>query len=210
MQHVRGARRPCLRAWRRLRARRGTVTGPGCSSGRAGGRGRWVGYCLPTHRPASTGRSGPSHWQNIGDLRGFWGHLGPRIRPQGGPRNRVPRPIVKRNPRVSPKSVEKACHSPCFTFGLQKSALEILRFSFSPAFSHKELMGHFEARLVKVSQNDEVSPMCTPLCSGWYRGRRGRRLPPDIPDSGPEPGILPSSRVRSLAQRCSAVTQNIG
>ena len=28
--------------------------------------------------------------------------------------------------------------------GVQKSPLEILRFTFCPAFSHKELMGHFE------------------------------------------------------------------
>ena len=40
--------------------------------------------------------------------------------------------------------------------------------------------------------------------------RSGRHAAPIIPDSGPQTGILPSSRVRSLAQRWAAVTQNIG
>ena len=44
---------------------------------------------------------------------------------------------------VSPKSVEKACHSPYLQNGLRKSPLEILRFTVSPAFSHKELMVPF-------------------------------------------------------------------
>ena len=43
---------------------------------------------------------------------------------------------------VSPKSVEKACHSPYLQNGSQKSPLEFLRFLFWPAFSHKELIGH--------------------------------------------------------------------
>ena len=49
---------------------------------------------------------------------------------------------VSQNLEVSPKSVKKASHSPCFQNGLQKSALEILRFPISLAFSGKELMGH--------------------------------------------------------------------
>ena len=44
---------------------------------------------------------------------------------------------------VSPKYHEKACHSPYLQNGLGKSPLEILRFLFWPAFSHKELMGLF-------------------------------------------------------------------
>ena len=47
------------------------------------------------------------------------------------------------NGEVSPKSVQKACHSPYFQNGLRKSPLGFLRFPFSPAFSHKELMGLF-------------------------------------------------------------------
>ena len=47
------------------------------------------------------------------------------------------------NGQVSLKSVEKAYHSPCSQNELKKSALEILRFPFYPAFSPKELMGHF-------------------------------------------------------------------
>ena len=50
---------------------------------------------------------------------------------------------VSQNGQVSPEYVHKACHSPCFQNLVQKSALEILRFPFSPAFSHKELMTLF-------------------------------------------------------------------
>ena len=52
------------------------------------------------------------------------------------------RNLVK-NQEVSPKCVEKACHSPYFQNGPEKSALEILRFPLSSAFSPKELMGLF-------------------------------------------------------------------
>ena len=50
---------------------------------------------------------------------------------------------VSQNHRVSPKSVEKAYHSPYFQNGSQKSPLEKLRFPFLLAFSHKELLGPF-------------------------------------------------------------------
>ena len=50
---------------------------------------------------------------------------------------------VSQKARVSPKYVEKAYHSPCFQNGVQKSPLEKLRFPYSPAFSHKELIGPF-------------------------------------------------------------------
>ena len=50
---------------------------------------------------------------------------------------------VSQNGIVSPKYVEKASNSPCFQNGLQKSPLEKLRFPFSLAFSHKELLGPF-------------------------------------------------------------------
>ena len=50
---------------------------------------------------------------------------------------------VSLNGQVSPKCVDKACHSPCFQNGLRKSPLGFLGFLFLPAFSHKELMGLF-------------------------------------------------------------------
>ena len=50
---------------------------------------------------------------------------------------------VSQNGIVSPKYHEKAYVSPYFQNGLHKSALEIPGFPFSPAFSHKELMGVF-------------------------------------------------------------------
>ena len=52
---------------------------------------------------------------------------------------------VSQNGRVSPKSVEKACHSPCSQNGSQMSPLQILRFPIWPAFSPKELMTLFDA-----------------------------------------------------------------
>ena len=50
---------------------------------------------------------------------------------------------VSQNRGVSPKSTEKACHSPCLQNGLKNSPLEIPRFPISLAFSHKELMVPF-------------------------------------------------------------------
>ena len=52
---------------------------------------------------------------------------------------------VSQNHEVSPKSMHKACHSPCLQNGLGKSPLRILRFPYFVAFSHKELLTHFEA-----------------------------------------------------------------
>ena len=54
---------------------------------------------------------------------------------------------VSQNGGVSPKYVQKAYVSPCFQNAAQKSPLEILRFPFSSAFSHKELMAHFRPGL---------------------------------------------------------------
>ena len=53
---------------------------------------------------------------------------------------------VSQNGGVSPRNVGKACHAPYFQNRLGKSPLEILRFPYLAAFSHKELMGYFEAR----------------------------------------------------------------
>ena len=52
---------------------------------------------------------------------------------------------VSQNRRVSPKSVNKAYHTPYFQNGLVKSPLEKPRFPFSLAFSPKELMVPKEA-----------------------------------------------------------------
>ena len=50
---------------------------------------------------------------------------------------------LSQNGRVSPENVEKACHSPCSQNEVRNSPLEILRFLFLSAFSHKELMVPF-------------------------------------------------------------------
>ena len=72
---------------------------------------------------------------------------------------------LSKNSEVSPKKSEKACHSPYFQKGVEKSPLDFLRFPFSVAFSRKELMVPFWRCLSVLCQNDEVSLMCTPPMS---------------------------------------------
>ena len=83
---------------------------------------------------------------------------------------------VSQNDEVSTKSTHKACHSPHFQNGLRNSPLEILRFPYFAAFSHKELMVPFERQVEVYCQNDEVSPGCTLPC----HARRGRQIPPRV------------------------------
>ena len=57
---------------------------------------------------------------------------------------------------------------PIFKNGSQKSPLDFLRFPHSGAFSHKELMGHFDPLTEVYCQNDEVSPdVHTPVHAKW-------------------------------------------
>ena len=51
---------------------------------------------------------------------------------------------LSQNRVVSLKYVQKAYHSPYFQNGYQKSPLDFLGFPILPAFSPKELMGHFD------------------------------------------------------------------
>ena len=69
---------------------------------------------------------------------------------------------VSQNGEVSTIFHQKACHSPYFQNRLRMSPLEILRFPVWPAFSHKELMGHFRPYRHVYCQNDEVSPNVHP------------------------------------------------
>ena len=93
---------------------------------------RWAGRLLDP--PCGPGRS---PWALPG--------LGPSECPPRANRARFDLILLKvsQNSQVSPKSVYKACHSPYFQNGSQKSALDFLRFPFVAAFSHKELMGPF-------------------------------------------------------------------
>ena len=72
---------------------------------------------------------------------------------------------LSQNGEVSTKYVEKASHSPCFQKLIQKSPLEFLRFPVLRAFSHKELMVPFWPWDGLYCQNDEVSPVWTPMLS---------------------------------------------
>ena len=83
---------------------------------------------------------------------------------------------ISQNGQVSPKYVKKASLSPCFQNGLGKSPLDILRFPSGLAFSHKELMGHFEPItdfIVKMMK-------CRQCARGRYRVREGVDNTPDL------------------------------
>ena len=70
---------------------------------------------------------------------------------------------VSQNDEVSPENVHKACPSPCFQNGVEKSPLDFLRFPYFVAFSRKELMGHFDPRVrvyVKMTK-------CRQMVHGW-------------------------------------------
>ena len=106
-------------------------------------------------KQAGAGRTGTAAWAGPGTTPAGPGRCCPGSPPCTRTlRNAASQPItariqsflskVSQNGGVSPFSVEKASHSPCFHFPLQKSPLEILRFPFVRAFSHKELMGHFD------------------------------------------------------------------
>ena len=125
-----------------------------------------------TRRPATAG-SGPSPQGRVGRKQGAGpggdgGWDGPGTTPAGPVGSQDPPctgtsqiaaswPIrarfhlifykVSQKAGVSPKYVEKACHSPCLQNGSQKSPLDFLGFPYSAAFSHKELSGHFDPYL---------------------------------------------------------------
>ena len=80
---------------------------------------------------------------------------------------------LSQNGQVSLKYVEKACNSPCFQNGPGKSPLGILGFPFYLAFSHKELMGHFDPEsrfIVKMMKCRQYVHPCNT--------RKGRQIPP--------------------------------
>ena len=80
---------------------------------------------------------------------------------------------VSHNQEVSPKYHEKACHSPGFQNEARKSPLEIPRFPFCVAFSHKELLGHFDACwliIVKMTK-------CRQYVHPWIPRARVARYP---------------------------------
>ena len=98
----------------------------------------WVGYVRvrPSHADHHSLRSGPLRCQ----------HASPRANSRLWANRARFSDIswkLSQNRGVSPKSVQKACHSPYFQNRLKKSALGFLRFPFCPAFSHKELLGLF-------------------------------------------------------------------
>ena len=120
---------------------------------------RWTGYLLEqspclgpgTRKAEAWYREGPTGYRPGpgGVVPGCSAHPGPYpSNPASWPiraRLRVLLAKLSQNRIVSPKSVDKAYHSPYFQNGLGMSPLGFLRFPFSLAFSHKELSGHFEA-----------------------------------------------------------------
>ena len=113
-----GPRKPC-KGWSGWVMRPGAPAGP------------WYHPAGPVGHPGALPVPGPSSPGNAAS----W-PIKARLRSKHGK--------VSQNSIVSPKYVEKACLSPCFQNGLEKSPLEISRFPFSVAFSHKELIGPFD------------------------------------------------------------------
>ena len=152
----------------------------------APGRG-WSGWSLRAAPYVRTHPSGPV-LSPAGSLPGA-----PRANPGSWPiRARFHVFLVKhcQNRGVSPKCVEKASVSPCFQNGLGKSPLRFLRFPYSPAFSHKELSGHFDPYsrlLVKMTK-------CRPNVHPMYP-RSGRSDTPTDPASKLAPGVGSSSEL---------------
>ena len=141
---------------------------------------RTVGGDGPGTTPAGPGRSPlvPSLYRDLADCP-------PTAK---GTRLRSIFNKVSQNDEVSPKSHEKASHSPYIQNGLQKSPLEILRFPLTVAFSHKELMGHFDAGPGVYCQNDEVSPVVHTLSHAKWTS--------DTP-TGPASKLAPGTRSSS-------------
>ena len=99
------------------------------------------------------------------------------------------------NREVSPKSVEKAYHSPYFQNRVRKSPLEILRFPFLPAFSHKELSGHFDPYvdiIVKMTK-------CRPNVHTRTCPRRGRSYPHRSPQQAAPGDRLLMTSARAIS-----------
>ena len=125
--------------------------------------------------PGVGGTGGRAYWVVFGGGVGLLYHPAGPVSPCRAslyrtPQNAASGPItarfdlnsckVSQNRIVSPKSAQKACHSPYIQNGLRKSPLGILRFPFSVAFSPKELMVPFMTQGMEKCQNDEVSPEC--------------------------------------------------
>ena len=116
----------------------------------------WSGWYMGAGRPGDAyphpaGPVGPPRWPSLGYARGA----------ASGPIRRdltsftvklVKTAKCRSNMSIRPVIV------PVSKNGSKKSALKILRFPFSAAFSHKELIGSFWPGSRVHCQNDEVSP----------------------------------------------------
>ena len=94
---------------------------------------------------ARTSQRSPTHPLQASGLPGPASLVGSQNAASGPIRARLRSNLCKvsQNSEVSPKYVQKACHSPCFQNGSEISPLEILNIPFLAAFSHKELMVPF-------------------------------------------------------------------
>ena len=130
-----------------------------------------VGAGARTYRAAGTAPGPPLR----GPVDALWAS------PCPGPSECRPGPIRRDSMKFLRKLVKTAeCHQKCqkrpvivpiLQNGYQKSPLDFLGFPFGAAFSHKELMGHFEAYTDVHCQNDEVSTVCTGRYSASGRER---------------------------------------
>ena len=119
----------------------------------------WGTAAVPEPTPAGPG-------QLTRGLPWFWALIA-ALQPKGRDFRTFLRNIVK-----TAKCHRKVCIRPAIVpvcqNGLRNSPLDFLRIPFSPAFSPKELMGHFRPYSGLYCQNDEVSPdvhTSVPTCS---------------------------------------------
>ena len=98
---------------------------------------------------------------------------------------------LSQNDEVSTKKCEKASHSPYFQNGCQKSPLGFLGFPYLRAFSHKELMGHFDPATGFIVKMMKFRPYVHP-----YVTRSGRS---DTP-----------TRARSKLPLCTCSSSDLG
>ena len=103
------------------------VGGVWCSDVTVGGDGSWY------HPPGPVGPHGPSLYQDPRNAH---------LQPKGRDSMTFTRKLVKTT-KCRHNMSKRPVIVPIFQNGLQKSALEILRFPFPAAFSPKELMGLF-------------------------------------------------------------------
>ena len=161
----------------------------------AGGWSGWVSAAAP--------RSPGDH--PCGARSVLWPSLSPpRANPASGPIRRdsttFPIKLVK-TVKCRQNMSKRPVIVPNSQNGSQMSPLDILRFPFAPAFSHKELMGRFDATLDFIVKTTK----CRRDVHTGIWSRRGRSIPPVVPQQA-APGTTSSLTSARAIWRYSQLT----